>query len=300
MIQLGQTSMFYNICLSLYFWLVISHNWKERMFKRHRVVAHVSVLVVGCGLAVGAIPFVGPQFGVCGILPPLTTSQWQVSLFYTAPVCITLLVLAGATLAICRSVYLQEKRSQRWLFEQRLKLSRRLFWQSFWYLMAFYMTLPFELLTYYVEFTTPDHFWLLALAAAVSPLQGFTNAFVYFQRQGRKRVWLLICPCLGGDGGETPTTTATKRLKPPMESSAVRPSSGDPPRREAELSLVVLTPHSSAHGKTNGPEEEEGRPVNDEEDFDSESKTATDPSATSDGCLEEESGVSEHFILNEE
>ena len=163
--------------------------------------------------------------------------------------------------------------------------------------MAFYTTLPFVLLTHYIKFTTPDHFWLLVLAAAVSPLQGFTNAFVYFQRQSRKRLLLLICPCLGGDGGETTTTTATKRLKPPMESSAVRPSSADPPRREAELSSVVLTPHSLAHGKTNGPEEEESGHADVEED---ESKTATDPSATSDGCMEEESGVSEHLILNEE
>ena len=132
MIQLGQTSMFYNVCLSLYFLLVIVCNWKERMFRRLCLASHMLVFVLGAGLAFGAIPFIGPQFGVCGVLPPLTTSQWQVSLFYTGPVSFTLVVLAVATAVICYKVYQQQKKAKKWMANVSAKLSRRVFWQSFW------------------------------------------------------------------------------------------------------------------------------------------------------------------------
>ena len=216
MIQLGQTSMFYNICLALYFWLVISHNWSEHMFRRPLIVAHMAVVVTGVGLACGSIRFIGPQFGVCGVLPPLTTSQWQVSMFYTAPVAITLLVLTATTVAICTKVYRQEKKAQRWMATQHLKLTRRVFWQSFWYVIAFYMTLPFVLLTFYIPFTSPDDFWLLAVAAIVAPLQGFVNAFVYFKRSRRlSRVFQYCCKLgNGGGGGKKPTKTQASVEEP--------------------------------------------------------------------------------------
>lgn len=65
MIQLGLTSMFYNLFLSLYFMMVICHNWKEHNFKPLMKYVHLAVIVVGLGLACGALPFYGPQFGTC-------------------------------------------------------------------------------------------------------------------------------------------------------------------------------------------------------------------------------------------
>ena len=58
---------------------------------------HCRATGMGLAMAGGSIPFVVAQFGVCGILPPLTAAQWQVSLFYTMPVSIVLLVLTTAT-----------------------------------------------------------------------------------------------------------------------------------------------------------------------------------------------------------
>ena len=67
MIQLGYTSIFYNLGLSCYFFLVICHSWKERQFQKFHVYVHVITLVLGCGLAFGALSFVGPQYGVCHV-----------------------------------------------------------------------------------------------------------------------------------------------------------------------------------------------------------------------------------------
>ena len=182
MIQLGQTSMFYNLVLSVYFLLVIAFNWKEKQLRRYRLWVHLVVLLIGFGMAIAALPHIAPQFGVCGILPPLTAGQWQVSLFYTAPVSIVLMSLTVSTVWICVHVYCQQKRVQQWMFDQRLKLTRMVLWQSFCYVLAFYVTLPVVLLSFYIEFTARRHYWLLFTTAALAPLQGMMNAIVYFQR----------------------------------------------------------------------------------------------------------------------
>ena len=190
MIQLGQTSMFYNLCLSLYFLLVVCFNWKERQIKIWKWVVHGAVLTVGFGMAFGALPFVGAQFGVCGILPPLTADQWQVSLFYTVPVCIVLFVLTVVTVVICLFVYKKHRRVRKWVVRsnRKLSLTRKVFWQSVWYVMAFYLTLPCVLVTFYVDFKTQHHFWLLVVAAVLAPLQGLMNALIYFKRSGVTKI----------------------------------------------------------------------------------------------------------------
>ena len=65
MIQLGLTSIFYNLCLSIYFYLVIRHNWKERQFQKHLRYIHIVLVFIGFTLACAAIPHYGAQFGTC-------------------------------------------------------------------------------------------------------------------------------------------------------------------------------------------------------------------------------------------
>ena len=115
MIQLGQTgSMLYNLFLSLFFFFVIVFGWREQRFKKMIVWVHMVVVLTSVALAAAVIPFVQAQFGVCGILPPLTSSQWQISLFYTGPVVAVLLVLDTTTATICRRTYLQQQRARKW------------------------------------------------------------------------------------------------------------------------------------------------------------------------------------------
>ena len=183
MIQLGQTaSMFYNLCLSLYYFLVIVHSWREKFLRKILVVAHIFVVSTALGMSVGAIPYIEAQFGVCGILPPLTASQWQISLFYTVPVSIVLIGLTVLTISICCRVYSQNARVRRWRTDVRTSVTRRVFWQSVWYVSAFYVTLPFVLLSFYVKFKSSRYFWIYIVTAILAPLQGVMNALIYFQR----------------------------------------------------------------------------------------------------------------------
>ena len=198
LIQMGQTtSMFYNLFLSIYFFLVIICSWRERQFKKLHVWVHMLALAVGFGMAGGSVPFIQPQFGVCGILPPLTASQWQVSLFYTGPVSIVLVVLTVVTACICRKVYVQRQKMRRWLMNQRLSITKAVFWQSFWYVTAFYVTLPFMLLAFYVKFESEQYFPIFVTTAILAPLQGLMNALVYFQRSKEVRAFFnrVCCRC---------------------------------------------------------------------------------------------------------
>ena len=246
MIQLGQSSMFYNICLAFYFLLVIVYNWKERMFRRICLASHLLVIVLGAGLAFGAIPYIVPQFGVCGVLPPLTTSQWQVSLFYSGPVSVTLVLLTVVTAMICYKVYQQQRKARKWMSNQSLALSRRVFWQSFWYVMAFYVTLPPVLLTFYIEFESPQHYWLLVLAATLAPLQGFINTLVYFQRSRRQKAARSLFQCVRrrwtrkGDGekGDVSVPKKTQEIFPESQSA----QADEPNESIVESPAVVCQP----------------------------------------------------------
>ena len=65
MIQLGLTSVFYNLFLAVYFYLVIRRNWKERQFQRYINYLHGSLIIVGIIMAATALPYYGAQFGTC-------------------------------------------------------------------------------------------------------------------------------------------------------------------------------------------------------------------------------------------
>ena len=197
LIQLGQSaSMLYNMFLSLYFYLVIVHGWREHRFKKVALWVHVAVGVCGVSLAIGTIPFIEAQFGVCGILPPLTSSQWQVSLFYTTPVSIVLFTLTASTAGICRKVYMQQQRARKWkLSNGRVSIMREVLWQSFWYVMAFYVTLPMMLVSFYAPFEYPRGFWIFIVTAFLAPLQGLMNALVYFHRTKVWQSWRKMLQC---------------------------------------------------------------------------------------------------------
>ena len=197
MIQLGQTaSMFYNLSLSLYFFMVIVLRWREKFLRQILVGAHVGVIATGLGMSIGALPYIEAQFGVCGILPPLTASQWQISLFYTVPVSIVLIVLTTVTIVICYRVFSQQARVRRWRTDMRASVTKKVVWQSVWYVSAFYLTLPFVLLSFYVKFKSSRYFWIYIVTAILAPLQGTMNAIIYFQRTKRFReFWSRLCRC---------------------------------------------------------------------------------------------------------
>ena len=68
-IQFGFTSIFYNVSLALYYLLVVLYNWREFQLKKIRLYMHLVPVLLGLGLALGAIPsYHWLEYG-CHILP---------------------------------------------------------------------------------------------------------------------------------------------------------------------------------------------------------------------------------------
>ena len=66
-IQFGHTSIFYNLALCYYFFLVICNNWTEQRCRKVMPAVHTVTIAVGLGLAVAAIPFYGTNWSVCAV-----------------------------------------------------------------------------------------------------------------------------------------------------------------------------------------------------------------------------------------
>ena len=117
--------------------------------------------------------------------PPAADSWWPLIFMYSAPVSIVMVLLTLITARICHRVYRQELASRKWSANQNLALSRRVFWQSFWYMMAFYFATPFLLLSYHWRYGYSSDFAIFLIVGLLSPIQGFLNALVYFQRTSK-------------------------------------------------------------------------------------------------------------------
>jgi len=110
-----------------------------------------------------------------------------------------------------------------------MSITHKVFWQSFWYVMAFYVTLPFVLLSFYIEYTSKKHFWILALTAILAPLQGLMNALVYFQRtKGAQKLRRKIAGWLDQskqkkDNNRIGDSATTERFVPGRSSLSFRP-----------------------------------------------------------------------------
>ena len=187
MILLNLTSMFYNMCLATYFFLIINLNWKERRFRRLLRYVHPAVIVLGTALAFASIPWAGPHGYLTGVCahqkPPSIPTDVPLTLLLTTPIAVVLFVMNVTTVAICYKVYLQEVKARRWMAKKDLARTRRVFWQSFLYVMAFNVTQPVLLVRNYLRNNSRLESEALTMTIAIlAPSQGFLNCFIYFQR----------------------------------------------------------------------------------------------------------------------
>eukprot|EP00541_Cyclophora_tenuis_P001118 CAMPEP_0116552362 /NCGR_PEP_ID=MMETSP0397-20121206/6449_1 /TAXON_ID=216820 /ORGANISM="Cyclophora tenuis, Strain ECT3854" /LENGTH=310 /DNA_ID=CAMNT_0004077313 /DNA_START=37 /DNA_END=972 /DNA_ORIENTATION=+ len=107
-----------------------------------------------------------------------------------------LAILFGTTTLICFKVYRQRAKASKWMANRKMDLPRRVFWQSFWYVMAFFITLPYLMVSYYMPYPTIFHFELnMVLTAILAPLQGLLNSLIYFQRSKGMKMFSVLCCC---------------------------------------------------------------------------------------------------------
>ena len=92
------------------------------------------------------------------------------------PVAIAIVVATCVMGAVCWDVYKKENASKKWRgANARNELSGKVFWQSFWFLMAFYGTWPPYLALQYAWASGAafSHYGFILFAGIVVPLQGF-------------------------------------------------------------------------------------------------------------------------------
>lgn len=167
--------MYYNVALSMYFLLVIKYSWTDRRLQKIRRYVHTGILLVGFILAGSSIPFHEPDYRWCYVAwPPIGASYVPGLVFFVVPVglCITAITILTVHLVL----YVQQvnrKSSASSLSNPRASTSMasRTFWQSLWFLAAFYLVWPVMLLTFIVP-QAADKFWWLLVGAALGPLQG--------------------------------------------------------------------------------------------------------------------------------
>jgi len=136
-LQLGLTSAFFNALLSLYFYLMICQNWKERKFTKYRMYAYAFVIFVGLLLA-----FTGLQYYYTDMLylycyirpPPAEESFFPILLWNVVPVAFVFLFMSVNTALLVHAVRKQHLKSNKWNFRgssQELQpLERRSSWTT--------------------------------------------------------------------------------------------------------------------------------------------------------------------------
>lgn len=178
-IQLGTISCYTNVSLALYFWFVTTMGWNELQIKRIRVLLFGVPLLVGFIFTFAGIPYFDNMILWCN-----NTAKWWPDI----PLAIAIVAATCLMVSICVHVYFTERASDRWRGRRESRRSRRslanqVFWQSFWYIIAFYITwVPYLALQYtWATGKAFSSYGFILFAGTMVPLQGAWNCFVYIR-----------------------------------------------------------------------------------------------------------------------
>jgi hypothetical protein len=154
-IQLGTISAYTNVSLAVYYMLVIVYGWSEERVYKHRYVFAFVPISIGLAFALAGLQHYAPLHIWCN-----NAADWWPDI----PVAIAIAVATVIMTIICYSVSTKEAKTKKYFSRTSRQLSRsssggvsgnttslssRVFWQSFWYLMAFYVTWPLYLALQY-------------------------------------------------------------------------------------------------------------------------------------------------------
>lgn len=173
-IQMGTISSYINVSLSFYYLLTIRYGWREKQLRDTRVyhMLFLAPMTIGLIFAFVGIPYYGNMVLWCNN----TGNYWP-----EIPVVIAILIATGVMMNLCVYVYHEEKASERFRVGGSDTLSMKFFWQSLYYLAAFYLTWPPYLALQFMlaSGAAYSHYGFFLFAGTVVPLQGFWNFLVY-------------------------------------------------------------------------------------------------------------------------
>jgi hypothetical protein len=203
-IQLGTASPFYNLAVAVYYSAIINYEWTEERIAKYRLWLIGIPVLCGLILACAGIPFYGPNAVMCYVLEH---EVW----FLVVPLSV---VIVFATLMMTRiflKVFRQERRVRKYSMSSQ-RMSRRVFWQGFWYLACFYVSWPVVIAWIFLDdsFLFSDkHFHFMCCALVMAPLQGFLNFLSYI----RVRLLKSLPGFLGSRKSRTSRTATTASVE---------------------------------------------------------------------------------------
>lgn len=183
-IQLGFTSVFYNVSLALYYLLVIVYAWRERSLVEVRHYLHGVPLSLGLVLAFSAIPVYDWYEYGCHLLPPPQGSAAAMYMFAIVPLGVSILAIITCMGTVYYKVRAQARTSRKWSFGvgSSNSLETRVFYQSLWYVLSFLVSWPILFAMYIASVDEKkESFPLTITLAFLAPLQGFNNCLVYLR-----------------------------------------------------------------------------------------------------------------------
>jgi len=244
---MGTISAYMNVSLAFYYYLVIKHSWDETRLKKIRWALFLFPMAVGFAFAFAGIPFYDSLNLWCNN----TASYWP-----DIGVAIAIGLATIVMTLVCWDVYTKEKASMKWKRraggasgDGRQTLSSQVFWQSFFYLMAFYATWsPYLGLQYaWAGGSSFTNYGLILTAATLVPLQGFWNCLVYVRPRHMKKAKEAL-------SRRIQTSKTASRLSWTKRGS--KPSNNTDPKRSNELGSSNLQ-NSNNHHVTNEDEKPE-------------------------------------------
>lgn len=94
-----------------------------------------------------------------------------------------MLVITAETVAMVLFVWKKEKRTMGLsMTKSKAQLTRKTFFQSLWYLLAFYLAWPVFFAIYFL-FMVPSNYWFFVTASILGPSQGLLNCIIFFHKR---------------------------------------------------------------------------------------------------------------------
>ncbi|KAL7541973.1 hypothetical protein ACHAXR_011392 [Thalassiosira sp. AJA248-18] len=178
--QFGIGSAFYNLFLSVYYYLLIVK--ASALGAIPEICMHIICLSFAAGTATAALAlgFYGSVFVWCWITSEHTIVRL---VFWYGPLWSIFIVVALIMSVIYFHIRRQENRQSRWSRRGGFQsVSDSVRWQAFRYVGAFFLTWIFLTIVRIfnaVNRTAP--FWILLLAFTLMPMQGFLNYLIYIR-----------------------------------------------------------------------------------------------------------------------
>eukprot|EP00562_Extubocellulus_spinifer_P031044 CAMPEP_0178709180 /NCGR_PEP_ID=MMETSP0699-20121125/17068_1 /TAXON_ID=265572 /ORGANISM="Extubocellulus spinifer, Strain CCMP396" /LENGTH=455 /DNA_ID=CAMNT_0020357561 /DNA_START=154 /DNA_END=1520 /DNA_ORIENTATION=+ len=165
---------------SHYYLLVIKYGWSDNKIVKYRLWLFGVPILIGLIVALVGIPHYRSIIIWCN-----NCSTWQLEL----PIVIVIVMVTVIMLIVCWHVRQQAKATKTYGLRASRCVSRAVFWQSFFYLISFYLTWVPYLALQFSWADSQDYFYrygLTLFASTMVPLQGFWNSIVYFRLRVKK------------------------------------------------------------------------------------------------------------------